>query len=414
MFRLGPGACLFTLVQLSLAVPPSFSQGFPRQYLEGLKTLQSGNLTRAIVMMEEALKTRPDSAPIHSDLGTAYYRQRNFDRATREYAAAAKLEPNEAIYHNNLASALIRQNKPEQAVKSVRAALRLRPGFQDAIMNQGVILLLQDRYAEAEATLKKITDPTLRSLCNLALAQYHQFKWEEALKNVSYALPRQKSEKERKVLLAFREQIRSLRPSSVRELTGFQIALKGGYVDRRISSDYFDTTESIGAFQAEDFNSFSVEGEAGYRVHRYLSFSGSIGYFDGKETGLNKTTTTGVLLSGDVEFKVFYGLVTLKAHLPVRFLDFYIGVGTGWYNLKRKVKLANQVPQVARNAKEERNFSNIGFHGVGGVAINLSPRFFLLGEVRGFRAQFDDGTNVNNDKLDLGPLMYLGGVGVRF
>lgn len=413
-FRSGVVVCLFALALIGLLTRPSFPETFPRTYLQGFRALQEGNLARAIVLLEEAVGAMPESAALHSDLGTAYYRRGDFSRAAREYATAAQLEPKEAIYHNNLAAALIRQDQPHKALEAVRAALLLRPDFQDAIVNHGVILLRLDRYAEAEEVLRRVTTPRLQTLCNLALSQYRQAKYDEALKAVDRALALPEEGEKKTVLRAFRDQILSVRSPAARALTGFSFAVKGGYVDRRRSSDYFDATEAIGAFKAEDFNSPAVEGEAEYRFSPYFSLSGSVGYFDGQETGLRKTTTTGVLLDGDVEFGVLYGLMTAKAHLPVRSVDFYVGAGTGWYNLKRKVRLANQVPEVAKNTREERNFSNVGFHGVGGVAVNLGSRLFLLGEVRGFRARFNDNVNAGDDTLDLGPLMYLGGVGLRF
>ncbi|MFQ5691555.1 MAG: tetratricopeptide repeat protein [Nitrospinota bacterium] len=405
---------MFALSILGLLPDASYPQPFPRPYVEGFQALQAGDLPRAISLMREAVGAMPDSAPIHSDLGTAYYRQGDFEQAVREYTAATKLDPANPVYHNNLATALIRRNRPEEALKSVRAALKSRPGWQDALMNRGVVLLMLGRYAEAETVLRRVTDPGLRILCNLALSQYRQSKWDEALKTVEQSLRLPQKEDWRKVLLAFRDQIRSAKPASGRERTGFSFALKGGYVDRRLSSDYFDTTRSIQAFEADDFNTFSVEGEGDYRFSRYFSLSGSIGYFDGEETGLNKTTTTGVLLKGSVAFDVLYGLLTLKGHYPVGRFDFYGGAGVGWYNAKRKVRLANLVPEVAKKAREDRTFSNVGFHGVGGVAVRLGSGFFLLGEIRGFRARFDSDVNAKDDTLDLGPLMYLGGVGYRF
>jgi len=78
------------------------------------------------------------------------------------------------------------------------------------------------------------------------------------------------------------------------------------------------------------------------------------------------------------------------------------------------VKLTNSVPQVAIQANEDRNFATVGYHGVGGVAFNISSRVFLLGEFRGFYAKLGTNTNTSDDSLNLGPFMYLGGLGVRF
>lgn len=406
------GAACFA-VSLLLAVLAT-AEPFSQEYLDGLRALQADNLQEAARLLLKAAKAQPNSAAIHSDLGTVYYRQEKFAWAEAEYEAAVRLEPNQAIYHNNLASALIRLNQPEKAKASVEAALRLRADFEDALMNRGVLLLLEHRYAEAEALVQRIRDSRLRALSNLALSQYLQAKWDHALESVDWALAQNPSPERAHTLRRFREQILSMRPGIGERPFQFAAVVKMGYVHRVVSSDYFDSTKAIGAFDAQDFNSFVYEGEFSYRPHKHFSVSGSFGFFDGQETGLNRTTTAGSALQGDVKFKTFYGLVTGKAHYPVRMFDFYVGAGMGWYSLSREVRLTNQVPQVARSAREDKNFSNFGFHGVGGVAVNVTPRFFLLGEVRGFRAQFSDGTNAFEDELDLGPIMYLGGVGIQF
>ena len=407
------GGILALFLLSTISVRPALSEIFPIQYLDGFDALKAGKFPEAIRLMEQAVQAIPDSAAIHSDLGTAYYYHGNLGQASREFVAASKLDPKEPIYHNNLASALIRQRHLEQALKSVETALSLRPEFQDAILNRGVIMLMQNRFVEAEALFRKVSDPRLQAISNLALAQYRQAKWDEALRSVDRALAQYKDPGSQRSLALFRRQILELRPSEVDRL-GFSVAFKAGYVDRRNSSDYFDSTDAINAFNARDFNSVSYEGEASYRFHKYFSLSGSFGFFGGQQTSLNKTTTTGVLLEGDVKFKVFYGLVTAKFHWPVKMFDFYAGLGTGWYNLNREVKLTNAVPQIALRAKEDRSFGNVGYHGVGGVAFNIGSRVFLLGEVRGFRAEFNADINVGNEALNLGPLMYLGGLGVRF
>ncbi|MDP6086141.1 MAG: tetratricopeptide repeat protein [Nitrospinota bacterium] len=410
----GGGILALLLLLAMIPVRPALSEIFPKEYLDGFNALKAGKLAQAVRLMERVVQAMPDSAAIHSDLGSAYYFQGKLARASREFTAASKLDPGEAIYHNNLASALIRQQQLKQALESVQTALRLRSDFQDAILNRGVILLIQNRFAEAEKIFRKVSDPKLRALSNLALAQYQQAKWDEALRSVDRALAQYKDPGEQRSLQLFRRQILQARPAPGGDLIGLSLAVKGGYVDRQVSSEYFDSTAAIGAFDAKDFNSVSYESEAAYRFHKHFSLSGTFGYFGGQQTNLNKTTTTGVLLDGDVKFKTFYGLVTAKVHWPIKRFDFYAGLGLGWYNLNREVKLANGVSQVANQASENRNFSNVGYHGVGGGAFNISSRVFLLGELRDFYAVFDTNTNARDDKLNLGPFMYLGGLGVRF
>ena len=300
------GGIVALLLLALIPVRPAYSEIFPKEHLDGFNALKADKLARAVRLMERAVQAMPDSAAIHSDLGTAYYFQGRLVRASREFTAASKLDPGEAIYHNNLGSSLIRRRKLKQALESVQTALRLRPNFQDAILNRGVILLMQNRFAEVEKLFRRVSNPKLRALSNLALAQYQQAKWDDALRSVDRALAQYKDPREQRSLRLFRRQILQARPAPGADLISLSLAVKGGYVDRRVGSEYFDSTAAIGTFDAKDFNSIAYEDEASYRFYKHFSFSGSFGYFDGQQTNLNKTTTTGVLLDGDVKLKTFY------------------------------------------------------------------------------------------------------------
>ena len=61
----------------------------------------SKSYRRAISQYKKALKLAPDSASIHSNLGTAYFARNQIDLATEEFRTALKLDPNVFEHHSS-------------------------------------------------------------------------------------------------------------------------------------------------------------------------------------------------------------------------------------------------------------------------------------------------------------------------
>lgn len=92
-------------------------------------------LPEAIAHLEAALRLRPDSARIHSDLGSALAKSGQLPKAAEEFRAALALEPGAAIVHNNLGNVLAGEGHAAEAIAEYQAALRMDPDYADAKRN---------------------------------------------------------------------------------------------------------------------------------------------------------------------------------------------------------------------------------------------------------------------------------------
>lgn len=94
-----------------------------------------GRLPDALSHLQAAAHITPDSASIHSDLGTALAKSGRFAEAIAEYRQALRLNPDSAIVHNNLGNALRESGHRPEATAEYQQALRIDPEYADARQN---------------------------------------------------------------------------------------------------------------------------------------------------------------------------------------------------------------------------------------------------------------------------------------
>ena len=117
-----------------------------------------GRLPEALEHLRSAAQLNPESASIHSDLGTAYARMGNLQQAVAEFQTALRIAPDSPIVRANLQNAqgqisldsaqshydkgidLSRAGRLQDAVAEFATALRLRPNYAEAENNLGVTL----------------------------------------------------------------------------------------------------------------------------------------------------------------------------------------------------------------------------------------------------------------------------------
>jgi tetratricopeptide (TPR) repeat protein len=76
------------------------------EYLEGL----NGN---AISDYKHAIKLNKKSAAFHSNLGTAYFQTKDFDRARKEFEVALRLDPDMMVHRGGMGGVTMRMLSPE-------------------------------------------------------------------------------------------------------------------------------------------------------------------------------------------------------------------------------------------------------------------------------------------------------------
>lgn len=109
------------------------------------------------------------------DLGTAYYREGNYEGAVSTLRDATRTDPRNWRGFNALALAYIAKGQPDLAEDAFRRALKLNPDEAEILVNHGALQLNQGKPAEAVATFRHaLEDLDYRNqalaLSNLSLA----------------------------------------------------------------------------------------------------------------------------------------------------------------------------------------------------------------------------------------------------
>ncbi len=81
----------------------------------------------AIALLEDALRTEPGSAGLHSTLGTTLLRLGRVDEGLARFDAAISIQSGEPRYHYNRATALLRDASYSDAIESFGNALEINP-----------------------------------------------------------------------------------------------------------------------------------------------------------------------------------------------------------------------------------------------------------------------------------------------
>jgi Flp pilus assembly protein TadD len=157
-------------------------------HLLGVIAHRRGHAERALALMREAVRLRPDVLQFHAQLASALVeagqleeaaarfravrdlapkddrachslaavlvRLGRLDEAEACYRTAARLRPEIPATHNNLCALLKDQGRFAEAEQAVRQALRLNPDYHEARVNLGSVLLCLGRVDEAETVLR--------------------------------------------------------------------------------------------------------------------------------------------------------------------------------------------------------------------------------------------------------------------
>jgi tetratricopeptide (TPR) repeat protein len=124
----------------------------------------SKSYRRAISQYKKALKLAPDSASIHSNLGTAYFARNQIAQATEEFRTALKLDPNVFEHHSSYGVMLQERSVQDRAKYHYwMAALYAQEGRSDLAL-QYLRKALEEGYKERK---KLPEDPAFASMRDL-------------------------------------------------------------------------------------------------------------------------------------------------------------------------------------------------------------------------------------------------------
>lgn len=125
-----------------------------------------GDLDNAIRNYEISIELKPN-APSLNNLGTVYYRQQQFADAARSYERALEIQPNRPVTHRNLGDAYRRLGETEKAEVAYQRSAALHRNVLDVNPRDARTLAL---LALMEAKLGNVDDATRHAAEALALA----------------------------------------------------------------------------------------------------------------------------------------------------------------------------------------------------------------------------------------------------
>jgi FimV-like protein len=133
---------LFSLVLTTALAAPAWAQMSPQELvMDGQQKQRAGDLEGAIADYREFLKSHPEVAAIHSNLGAALAGLGRFEEAIPEYKTALKLSPKLAGARLNLALVYYKMGKNDDARTQLEKVLA-----EDSNNHQAA-LLLADIYS---------------------------------------------------------------------------------------------------------------------------------------------------------------------------------------------------------------------------------------------------------------------------
>ena len=103
------------------------------------RALGQGEVDRGIELLTQIAESSPDLSAVHINLGIAYQRVEDFERAEASLLEALAVNPRHPVAHNELGIVYRRTGRFEEARKSYEAALALQPNFHFAMKNLAIL-----------------------------------------------------------------------------------------------------------------------------------------------------------------------------------------------------------------------------------------------------------------------------------
>src|SRR5437867_11813953 len=144
------------LVALREAVPINPAEPLYRDSL-ALLHLNLGQIDQTLAELRKALELDPRFADGHFHLGVALAESRRWEDALKSYRTAIALPTLTVpeLAHNSLGMALFNLKRYREAETALRYAINLDPEFQAAYYHLGLVLVGEDRKAEAKAVFRE-------------------------------------------------------------------------------------------------------------------------------------------------------------------------------------------------------------------------------------------------------------------
>ena len=124
----------------------------PPEYLKlikkGEELTEQGNFDEALSILEDVLKTKPESASIRILMGRAYEGKKENEKAYQLYKEAVEKNPEYLRAHNTVADFLLKTGNKEEALLSVEKAAKISPFNADRQVRIGKLVLENEKDPE--------------------------------------------------------------------------------------------------------------------------------------------------------------------------------------------------------------------------------------------------------------------------
>lgn len=142
----------------------------------GVAYHKQGNLDKAIPTLKKAFLIDPNCFEAHYNLGNVYVERGLLDEAIDEYKKALKLNPDDTTLYNNLGMTYGKKGLMDEAIVQFNHALTVNPNLENAYYNRGTTFAKQGRLEEAISDFEKalsLNPDYAKAQFNLAMA-YHE------------------------------------------------------------------------------------------------------------------------------------------------------------------------------------------------------------------------------------------------
>ena len=140
-------------------------------FAEGLKELQKGNSSGAIITFRSALEKDPNRIDVRHELAKVYVKTAKYELAEKEFQKVQRLNPSMPEIPLELAKLYNLMSKPDLAITQAEKYLTANPGSADALETLGVAYAARNKPVEAEEYfVRALVQETDRSGTKLELA----------------------------------------------------------------------------------------------------------------------------------------------------------------------------------------------------------------------------------------------------
>jgi len=117
-----------------------------QNYEAGMAALKAGEIQFAIELLELVSISAPEYEHVFTNLGLAYFKQKNYDDAELALQRAIKSDPDDAIAYNHLGIIKRIQGQFDSARQTYQKAIQVDNEYASAYLNLGILydIYLQD------------------------------------------------------------------------------------------------------------------------------------------------------------------------------------------------------------------------------------------------------------------------------